>query len=77
MEKIHEGLLVSLFECQRREHPVVTSISELVLDASFGFPEPYDIYIKVVQTSTRSVCVLADPSYFRITQSQRAGTGKS
>ncbi|KAG8951299.1 hypothetical protein FRC04_006538 [Tulasnella sp. 424] len=46
VEKIHEGLLASLFERQRGEHPVVTSISDLVLDASFGFPEPYDIYIK-------------------------------
>ncbi|KAG8891639.1 hypothetical protein FRC01_014598, partial [Tulasnella sp. 417] len=46
VEKIHEGLLAGLFERQRREHPVVTSLSDLVLDASFGFHEPYELYIK-------------------------------
>ncbi|KAG8964003.1 hypothetical protein FRC00_004149 [Tulasnella sp. 408] len=46
VEKIHESLLASLFERQRREHPVVTSLSDLILDASFGFQEPYEIYIK-------------------------------
>jgi hypothetical protein len=47
IEVIHERLLASLFRRQLKEHPIVISIADVVLDASLSFREQYETYIKV------------------------------
>jgi RHO1 GDP-GTP exchange protein 1/2 len=40
-------LLAALYERQREQHPVITSIADIVLDVALAFLEDYESYIKV------------------------------
>ncbi|KAG8890813.1 hypothetical protein FRB98_004858 [Tulasnella sp. 332] len=46
IEKIHQMMVASLFRRQRKEHPIIASIADIVLDASLSFQEQYEVYIK-------------------------------
>jgi hypothetical protein len=44
----HErGLRAALYERQREQHPVITSLMDIVLDVVLAFREDYESYIKV------------------------------
>jgi hypothetical protein len=43
----HQSLLASLFERQRDQHPIVQSVSDVILAAALAFTDDYEIYIKV------------------------------
>ncbi|KAG9039251.1 hypothetical protein FRB95_011836 [Tulasnella sp. JGI-2019a] len=46
IEKIHQSMVASLFRRQRKEHPIITSIADILLDAALSFQEQYEVYIK-------------------------------
>jgi RHO1 GDP-GTP exchange protein 1/2 len=43
----HQRLVAALFERQRDQHPIVQSVSDVVLAAALAFTDDYEIYIKV------------------------------
>lgn len=47
IEKIHQRMVAALFRRQRKEHPIITTVSDIVLDAALSFQEQYEVYIKV------------------------------
>ncbi|KAF8547962.1 hypothetical protein OG21DRAFT_1423939 [Imleria badia] len=42
----HEHMLEDLFERQREQHPLVQSVADIILEATFQFQEDYESYIK-------------------------------
>ncbi|KAG8932291.1 hypothetical protein FRC02_001362 [Tulasnella sp. 418] len=46
IEKIHEQMVRTLFVRQRQQHPIIDTISDIILDASFSFQSQYEKYIK-------------------------------
>jgi hypothetical protein len=43
----HQRLVAALFERQRDQHPVISSVSDIILEAVLAFRDDYDSYIKV------------------------------
>jgi hypothetical protein len=43
----HQRLLAALFDRQRDQHPIVQSVSDVILAAALAFTDDYEIYIKV------------------------------
>ena len=40
-------LLGALYERQREQHPIITSVTDIILDVVLAFREDYESYIKV------------------------------
>ncbi|KAG8904661.1 hypothetical protein FRB99_001381 [Tulasnella sp. 403] len=46
IEQIHERIVAGLFKRQKLEHPLISSISDIILEGALQFQQQYDTYIK-------------------------------